>query len=325
MDTRHILWSGLGALALITTATAAGAQDTHADARQGASKNERDMPSTAKEASRAAHFVALEKIDGADVRMRAQDDDDGDAKRPKGEIDDVLVRPSTGELGWAVISFDETLGMGGKTVAVPMSELSWNAEESCFDLAATKAELESLPKFDLDAARRNGLDRAIAVVEASWTDVGRPTNGSMREASQRSDARHGTDGEDDAQPRIVHGSFVAVAAPVEFAAASEISDLDVHAKDEKFGKVSKCIVDSAQGELAYVVVSRGGIAGIGDEHYLLPFGALRLCHEDGDAKALVLCADRTVEELKRVKYEKPDEGVLDAQAARMADETFRRP
>lgn len=71
-----------------------------------------------------------------------------------GEVEDVLLRQdSAGPL--AVIQVGGFLGIGGRLVSVPLSELRWNAERERIILpGGTREQLQARPVFNFDDARR---------------------------------------------------------------------------------------------------------------------------------------------------------------------------
>ena len=47
------------------------------------------------------------------------------------------------------------------------------------------------------------------------------------------------------------------------------------ANKEKIGSIERVMIEKESGKVAYAVLSFGGILGIGDDHYPLPWGALK--------------------------------------------------
>ncbi|WP_158590451.1 PRC-barrel domain-containing protein [Noviherbaspirillum cavernae] len=72
--------------------------------------------------------------------------------------------------------------------------------------------------------------------------------------------------------------------------ASKIIGADVKdAQDKKLGEVRDLVLDSDRGEIAYLVVSFGGVMGAGGKYHALPWKALA---PSDDGKSYVLRADR---------------------------------
>lgn len=62
----------------------------------------------------------------------------------------------------------------------------------------------------------------------------------------------------------------------------------VNLQDEKLGSVKEVMLDTGTGRVAYVVLSSGGLLGIGDRLFAIPWSALSL---DTENKRFVLDAD----------------------------------
>lgn len=75
-----------------------------------------------------------------------------DRDQSVGEVDDVLL---TSGAPMAVIQVGGFLGLGGRLVSMPLSELRWNAERERMVLpGASKESLEARPAFEYDTSRR---------------------------------------------------------------------------------------------------------------------------------------------------------------------------
>jgi hypothetical protein len=318
----------------------------------------RPMPST-------PDYCSLSKVLGATVRMhpgaeaRLEAEKDGDSpKKPEGKIDDLLIDGTDGSLQYAVVSFGGFIGIGDKTVAVPVSALTWIPAHERFELAASEDRLKALPAFDLSKARKNGLDTAYENVHAQWRTTAvadaSGTRGDVRDATDTKlerEAREagreikeagrevkeevkeaGREVKEEAREikddlkgdaRAVEGTpFFLV--PARHLCASEIDDYAVYAGSEKFGSISDVLVDRAKRNIALVIVKRGGALGIGGTEYLVPFRALNHC-TSGDER--VHCLNFDLSKLDTaVVYEKPKTGIVEAEAARRAldGDTFGR-
>ncbi|PZP45004.1 MAG: hypothetical protein DI601_10630 [Azospirillum brasilense] len=65
-----------------------------------------------------------------------------------GEVEDLVIDPSTGRIVTVVIEVERDLGLNTKYVAVPLDRLSITAGERRVTLNMTRAELSSLPAID---------------------------------------------------------------------------------------------------------------------------------------------------------------------------------
>jgi sporulation protein YlmC with PRC-barrel domain len=67
-----------------------------------------------------------------------------------GKIEDLMIDPEQGRVGYAVLSFGGFLGMGDKLFAVPMQALKLSREDKWFVLDVDKERLKNAPGFDKD-------------------------------------------------------------------------------------------------------------------------------------------------------------------------------
>ena len=119
-----------------------------------------------------------------------------------------------------------------------------------------------------------------------------------------------------AQSKII-GSPDAVPGPgpgPEIMGASTLGRDDVYnLANEKLGTIEEIMIDVPRGRVAYVVMSHGGILGIGDKLFAIPWSALTL---DTDRHCFLLNVD--VERLKNA------EGFDKDHWPRMADVTWAK-
>lgn len=92
----------------------------------------------------------------------------------------------------------------------------------------------------------------------------------------------------DSNPREASGP-----GPQVMAADTLQGDPVVNAKGEDLGKIEEIMIDVPSGRMAYAVLSFGGVMGIGDKLFAIPWSALTL---DADRECFVLDVDR--EQLK---------------------------
>lgn len=271
-------------------------------------------------------YSLLGDVLGARVSMRAGDaatreatKERETAARPNGKITDLLVDCCTGETQWAVVTFDKTLGFGGKTVAMPCDQLRWNVANQCFDMDQSDEQLKALPSFDCADAKKRGIDLTVSELTTHW-----PTAVIRAEASpaQNGAARNAAELSKQTCPTLVVDGQSFERSRPQLVIATDLDDDTVYANGEKFGSISECIVDRANHKIALVVVSHGGTLGANQTDYLFPFHALCM-HGGNDGKDRMYASSRTTRELENgVKYEKPKQGAVDSDAVRRAFEMF---
>jgi len=65
-----------------------------------------------------------------------------------GKIEDLMIDPEQGRVGYAVLSFGGFMGMGDKLFAVPMQALKLSRADKWFVLDVDKERLKNAPGFD---------------------------------------------------------------------------------------------------------------------------------------------------------------------------------
>jgi sporulation protein YlmC with PRC-barrel domain len=67
-------------------------------------------------------------------------------------------------------------------------------------------------------------------------------------------------------------------------------DKVVNRQDENLGKIDEIMLDVVQGRIAYAVLSSGGLMGVGDKLFAIPWTSLTL---DADRKCFVLDIEKS--------------------------------
>lgn len=72
------------------------------------------------------------------------------AKEDLGEISEVMLDKTSGQVAYVVLESGSFLGMGGKLFALPWSTLHFDTQEDCFKVEIDKERLKNAPGFDKD-------------------------------------------------------------------------------------------------------------------------------------------------------------------------------
>jgi sporulation protein YlmC with PRC-barrel domain len=95
----------------------------------------------AQEANKSMQQVSrASKITGAKVKNIAGDS--------LGDINDLVIDPSNGQVVYAVVSFGGLMGMGDKLFAIPWRALHWTSPKDYYVLDLDKETLKKAPGFD---------------------------------------------------------------------------------------------------------------------------------------------------------------------------------
>ena len=67
-----------------------------------------------------------------------------------GEITEIMLDKTSGQVAYAVLDSGSFLGLGGKLFAIPWKSLHFNTQKDCFILNVDKEEIKTAPGFDKD-------------------------------------------------------------------------------------------------------------------------------------------------------------------------------
>lgn len=195
-----------------------------------------------------------------------------------GRVEELGVDVESGRVTMVIINSGGVLGVGGRSIAVPPRAFSYDASGKALRLDVDPEKLKSAPEFKMsnwkDAAQTN------RVLEMDRYYGQEPGLAGAREATNPP------------LDRIEKAGRV-IGFPV------------VNRENKKLGQVDNLIIDLPNGRIVHVVVSSGGLLGVGDSLNAVPPHAFRYT-SDGDALQINL----TKEELTRApgfkKTEWPD-------------------
>lgn len=88
------------------------------------------------------NLLSSSSMMGTNVTNRAGDN--------LGDIKDIMIDPSSGNVAYVVVSFGGFLGIGDKYFAIPMEAFQIDRTNENFILDVDKAKMENAPGFDKD-------------------------------------------------------------------------------------------------------------------------------------------------------------------------------
>lgn len=171
-----------------------------------------------------------------------------------GEINDLIVDTTNGNVRYAVISFGGFLGMGDKLFAYPLNRFRIENRTNMLVLDVPREKLSNAPGFDRDR----------------WPDW---SSAEVRGEVDR-----------------FHGGGAASAANARYVRMSELLDADVQAMDGKdVGDIEDVVVDLPGGRVRYAVVEFDRAWTTNDRLVALPMRAFRPARDGDD---LMLTVDQ---------------------------------
>ncbi|MBI1849493.1 MAG: PRC-barrel domain-containing protein [Planctomycetes bacterium] len=208
------------------------------------------------------NMLRLSQVVGADV--------ENTAREGLGDIHDIVIDPQTGKVPYAVLSFGGFLGMGDKWFAVPLDALTFVPRESGKTVKIDRAvlnmdkqRLKNAPGFDKDHWPVMADTRFASDIAAFYgATPTRDRNG-----------RAGSQWENDSDQRTAIRDSVGHKAM----RASQLMRLTV--KDtagKNVGDVEDLVVDPSTGRVSFVVLSMGGVLGVGEKLVAIPCRAINV-------------------------------------------------
>lgn len=197
---------------------------------------------------------------GASVRLRTQrfsELEDTDVLNPEdrklGDIEDLAIDPTTGDVKYAVLSYGGFLDMGDKLFAIPYQALHVRNDQTIV-LNVPEDRIKDAPGFDKNAWPNMANPAFATEVDTYYRSAGY-ADGSMRTRTvARTDLTTAT--------RIARGKHDIMGKKI------------VGNQDAVLGTIDDLIIDPDRTKVAYVIVTAGGMLGMGATKYAIPWNAL---------------------------------------------------
>jgi len=170
----------------------------------------------------------------------------------------------------------------------------YRAEDTDNDAAAEDSDKSNNSTDRKGKQSSKKRDKASSGKESSKD--GKSSKRDQEKATQKRNMKKTAQQDDDDQTDAV---IFPVAATVVFSGEltghlskfDDFQGLDVRTSDgESAGEIQDVVINQTNGRIAYAVVSRGGVLGIGDEHVAIPMDALTAHHTEEDGVYLTIAA-----------------------------------
>lgn len=194
--------------------------------------------------------------------MKASDVIGMNVQNPAGEklgsINNLAIQSNSGHCRFVILSHGGALGVGDTLHAIPFKACKFAQGNDFCTLDLTEQRLKDAPPFD----------------DKGWSTVG--------------DERWGTTvytyynvKPDFKVEKTTVKVETHVATPPAFLKGSDVVGLDLHNRnDEDLGEVEDLMIDVNSGRCAYAVIAYGGVAGIGEKLFAVPWQALSYDAQD---------------------------------------------
>ncbi len=212
-----------------------------------------------------------------------------------GKIEDFVIDTAAGKVAYAILSFGGLMGVGDKLFAIPWNTMDLNTDRHAFVFNVDKDRLKNAPSFE----------------RGSWPDItswdwGRNVYGyyglqpywaAQSTVSGERPIYEGRAGRGVFATSVSTASAAApsrtvgpevyptaptppAAAPMHMERASDLKGNKVRNREgEHLGKIEEIMIELDSGRIGYAVLSFGGILGIGDKLFAVPWRALSLDRE----------------------------------------------
>jgi sporulation protein YlmC with PRC-barrel domain len=203
-----------------------------------------------------AHLVRASSLIGLNVENATGEN--------LGEIKNLAIDPNCGCVRVAIMSYGGAIGIGDTHIAVPLKAFRFDAKPSKATLDLTKDRLNQAPKFD---------DKNWDVIaDKNWNS----TVDQFYNVKRDSDFQKNKEGADVQTLKPIKGS--------------DLVGMDVHNRqDEDLGEIEDLMIDVNTGKIGYAVLAFGGVMGINEKLFAVPWQALSI---NAGNKQVVLGVDK---------------------------------
>lgn len=232
---------------LLILSTTYGSNPAYAEHTEAHKAKARTADSTVA-SPESNHQIAASTLIGTDVKNQKNE--------VVGEVKDIIILNDSGDVPYVVVDFAGALDFSGDEIfAIPFEALKHEHEDGVCVLNVDM--VKELPgdkeKADWMEVEEKDSDTAPdgQVIGDYWVE---PTGDKNAKGEHRSKAL----------------------------SAQAIIGSEIHNKaGEEVGELHELLVDLDSRAIAYTVFAAGGVLGIGDEHYLMPWKSLTHSREEG--------------------------------------------
>ena len=220
-----------------------------------------------------------------------------------GKIEDLVVDTEAGRVVYAILSFGGFLGIGDKLFTIPWNIMDLNTDKHAFVLDVDKDRLKNAPSFERDrwtdiynqdwrnnvydyygqkpywatTTRSDTSERSPEYTRRTVEETRSVPAGSLLTASAVAPSR--STGTEVYSPT----SSTYATSSLNLMRAGDLKGLKVRNRaNEDLGKIDELMIHLDSGKIAYAVLSFGGILGIGDKLFAVPWNALSLDRDSND-------------------------------------------
>lgn len=172
-----------------------------------------------------------------------------------GQISEVVMEATTGNVAYAVVASDGFVGLGEKLFAIPWRALQQPTAAQTFRLDMTEEQLKQAPGFD--------KDQWPDLEDRHWGDTIHAYYGQSPYWGQHLPPKTSREAEEQVPQRLLKASHVL---------KSEV----MNPQGQWLGDIEEVVIDAAAGKVAYAVLSaRKEWLGLGEKWFAIPWHTLQ--------------------------------------------------
>ena len=210
------------------------------------------VTAVAVRASSAAEELPAPLRKMSTVLGHAVEDQNG---KDAGHIKDVIFEAGTGDVTYTVLTLGGVAGLGEKLFMVPWYALQQPISADTFRLAMTAEQLKHAPSFE--------ADKWPDMEDRHWTDAVHVYYGKVPTLGKHLPPKAADD---------ERGGYV----PRHYLRASAVLQSNIaNPQGQRLGDIKDVAFDTAAGKVTYAVLGFGGIIGLGEKLFAIPWSELR--------------------------------------------------
>ena len=171
-----------------------------------------------------------------------------------GQITEMIIEATTGNVAYAVLASDGFMGLGGKLFAIPWRALQQPTAAKTFRLDMTEEQLKKAPGFD--------KDKWPDLEDRHWGDTIQAYYGQPPYWGQHLPPKTSREAEEPVPQRLLRASHVL---------KSEV----MNPQGQRLGDIEEVVIDTAAGKVAYVVLSAKQLLGLSEKWFAIPWRTLQ--------------------------------------------------
>lgn len=200
-----------------------------------------------------------------------------------GEINDLVMNTSTGEVRYAAVTYGGFLGVGNKMFAVPFEAFNIkqkaDSQEPTLILNVTQKQMEGATGFDKN----------------HWPDFADASY--LADLNKRYDVKHKKMSKNEK-----HQAKTSKLDPKTSGANVRISQLNgkniQNSQGKSVGEIKDIVINVTHGNVQYAAVTYGGFLGVGNKMFAVPFKAFEIKQNPEEPEEQILVLNVTQQQLE---------------------------